>query len=125
MRSNFTDLTKEQQETFGNGCGLYARFLNVPDFVFTASCRHHDFNFVRGVGANNWYENVYKWPFYYVKANWDFFTHMIHDSTKWWHYVVSVAYFLGVILFSWPFFDGGPWKSTENILEIDRLEKET
>lgn len=123
MQPTWSDLTLQEQSQFGNGCGLYAHFLQVPDFIFTASCRHHDFNFVRGVGADYWYQNLYRWPFYWCKANWDFFTHMWHDSSKWWHYVVSVIYFIGVMLFSWPFFDGGPWKTKEQILTIDALDK--
>lgn len=38
MKPTFSDLTIEQQQNFGDGCSW------VPDFIFTADCRHHDFN---------------------------------------------------------------------------------
>lgn len=123
MKTTFTDLTVEEQSTFGNGCGLYARFLNVPDFTFTASCRHHDFNYLRGVGATHWWQNIYRYPFFYFKAQWDFFYHMCNDAQKPWHYVMAVLYFVGVTLLSFPFFDGGKWKTKEEIMELDRKNK--
>jgi hypothetical protein len=121
---SFKDLTPQEQAEYGNGCGLSERCLNVPDFIFTASCRHHDFNFERGCGANHWYENLWKAPYYYTKANWDFYYHMLCDSYKWWHYVVATVYFVAVMLFSWPFFDIGRWKTKEEILAADRKSKE-
>lgn len=123
MKPHFTDLTKEQQATYGNGCGLYANFLNVPDFVFTASCRHHDFNYARGVGADKWWQNLYRWPFYYLKTQWDFFTHMCSDAKKPWHYVVAVIYFVTVTLVSFPWFDGGRWKTIDELLAEDSRSK--
>jgi len=44
MKPHFSDLTPEQRDTFGDGCSW------VPDFMFTADCRHHDFNYGRGGG---------------------------------------------------------------------------
>ncbi len=123
MKPTYSDLSPEQKATFGNGCGLYARFLNVPDFIFTASCNQHDFNYRRGVGANHWYENLWKFPYYYIKANWDFYTHMLADASKWWHYVVATIYFIVVTFVSFPFFDGGRFKSIEEIMHLDKKEK--
>lgn len=115
MKPHFSDLTLEQQKEYGNGCGV--RFLKVPDFVFSASCRHHDFNFERGSGT--WY----KAPYYYCKANWDFFKLMWKDCEQWWHYPVSVTYFTAVMLFSWPWFTVGRWRTVEEILERDKIAK--
>jgi hypothetical protein len=121
-RPTFTDLPPELQETYGNGCG--GRKIPVPDFNFTASCRHHDFNYERGCGANYWYENLWKAPYYYTKANWNFLTHMVSRSSKWWHYPVAALYATTVQLISWPLFNIGHWRSIEVIVERDRLEKE-
>lgn len=118
MKPTFSDLTEKQKATYGNGCGLSARFLNVPDFIFTADCRQHDFNYERG-------GNVFD----KVKADWDFFTHMLDDAMcndHWFFYgVVSVIYFVGVLLapMSWWAFSYGKWRTIQQILERDRLSK--
>ncbi|MGI1661381.1 hypothetical protein ACRDNQ_03985 [Palleronia sp. KMU-117] len=114
MKPTWSDLTSEQQREYGNGCGLSARFLNVPDFIFTASCQQHDFNYERGGGLLD-----------KIKADWDFFTHMLADSHRWWHYVVSVLYFFGVLLnpIAWLSFTYGRWRTIEEILERDQANK--
>jgi hypothetical protein len=114
MKPHFTDLTPEQQASYGNGCGLDLRLLRVPQFIFSASCRHHDFNYERG-GT----------PLDKVKADWDFYTHMIADSHKWWHYVVATTYFVGVLLvpISWFVFTYGRWRTIEEILERDSKKR--
>lgn len=121
MKPRFRDLTMEQQISFGDGCG--SRKIKVPAFVFSASCRHHDFNFERGCGANEWYENIWKAPYYYTKANCDFYIKMILDSYKWWHYVVATIYFVSVMFVSWPWFTAGKWKTMQEILDKDSKKK--
>lgn len=113
-KPTFSDLTPEERLEYGNGCGGTAKILNVPDFVFTASCRHHDFNYERG-----------GWPWHKVKADWDFFAHMWSDSKKWWHYAVSVIYFLGVLLnpIAWFMFTYGRWRTKEEIILRDKIKK--
>jgi hypothetical protein len=111
MKPTFTDLTPEQQLSYGNGCSY------VFDFIFTASCQQHDFNFARGGGLHDW-----------AKANWDMFTHMWSDSSRLWHYVVSLTYFIGLMILSLPFFYWttiwkGNYNSIREILTIDRLNK--
>jgi len=44
----YNELTKEQKEVICNGCGGKGGKLNPPDFMFTASCNHHDFNYWLG-----------------------------------------------------------------------------
>lgn len=117
-RPTFTDLTPEQQAIFGNGCG--SRFFRVPSFVFTPSCRHHDFNYSRGCGANRWYENFYKAPYYYFKANIDFGVLMVGDCVKLWHYIIPPIYTIGVLLFSFPYFTVGRWRTTGEIIANDK-----
>ena len=45
---HYKDLTKEQKEKICNGCGSKGGFLNPPEFLFHASCNHHDFLYWRG-----------------------------------------------------------------------------
>ena len=44
----YRNLTPEQKAFICNGCGPKGGFIPVPDFCFTASCNHHDFNYWLG-----------------------------------------------------------------------------
>jgi hypothetical protein len=118
MKPKFSDLTPEQQATFGNGCGLQARLLRVPQFIFKASCRQHDFNYTRGGGIKD-----------KIKADWDFFKAMLEDSKlsskPCFYTIMSVTYFLGVSLnpvalyaFTW-----GEYLTIDEILRRDFVRK--
>jgi len=39
----FRQLTRKQKEKICNGCGSKGGFINPPEFLFHASCDHHDF----------------------------------------------------------------------------------
>lgn len=108
MKAHFSDLTPEEQATFGNGCTF------VPDWHYTASCRHHDFNFSRGGSLKD-----------KLKADWDMCRLMWHDSSKWWHYLVTVLYWAGLTFlpFSYFYFTYGPYREKEDIVLVDRLNK--
>lgn len=108
-KPTFSDLPIALQETFGNGCTF------VPDFIFTASCQHHDFNYCRGYGLKDKF-----------KADWDMCAHMWADSHKWWHYTVTVIYWLGLTFlpFSYFFFEWGTeYNDLDTILHLDALNK--
>jgi hypothetical protein len=105
MKPTFTDLTPVQQATFGDGCTF------VPDFIFTANCRHHDWNYLRGKGIKD-----------KLKADWDMCRLMWDDSHKWWHYTVTAIYWLGLTLlpFSYFFFHWGDrYLTVSEILWLD------
>jgi hypothetical protein len=106
MKPTFTDLDLEQRLNYGDGCTF------VPDFIFTANCRHHDFNYARG-----------GWLIDKFKADWDMCRLMFGDSSLWWHYVVTVIYWLGLTLlpFSYFFFYWGRYNDLDTILEIDTM----
>lgn len=108
MKETFSNLTLQQQTSFGNGCTF------VPDFIFTADCRHHDFNYVRG----GWLKDK-------LKADWDMCRYMWKDSYKWWHYVVTVIYWVGLTVLPFPyfFFNWGRYLTLEEILAEDLKDK--
>lgn len=106
MKPHFSELTQEQKESFGDGCTF------VPDFIFTANCRQHDYSYVRGYSIKDKF-----------KADWDMARLMWHDSSKLWHYLVTVAYWCGLTLlpFSYFFFEwGSRYRTNEEILERDK-----
>lgn len=108
-KPHFSDLAPEQQATFGNGCTF------VPDFIFTASCQHHDFNYCRGYRLQD-----------KLKADWDMCCLMWSDSNKWWHYVVTAVYWFGLTFLpiSYFFFEWGyEYNDTETILRLDAKNK--
>lgn len=118
MKVSWIDLTPQEQANYGNGCGLPLVFLNVPDFMFTASCRQHDFNYERGGGL-----------YYKIKADVDFFSAMIYDAgfTKhptFWCFVATI-YFIGVSLnpISYFVFSYGDWRTKQEILDRDARRK--
>lgn len=115
---SFKDLTPDEQAEYGNGCGLEAKLLNVPDFIFTASCQQHDFNYERG----GWFWDK-------VKADFDFFYYMWLDASvskrPILYRIVSVIYFIGVFCnpISWFAFTYGRWRTKEEILLRDKIAK--
>lgn len=112
MKPSFTDLTLEEQLNFGNGCTM------VPDFIFTASCRHHDFNYSRGGYLRD-----------KIKADWDMCSRMFNDAMRSHHPItygtVSIIYFIGLTILPLPYlhFTWGKWRSKEEILLRDRMAK--
>jgi len=45
---HYRDLTRVQKKQICNGCGSKGGFINPPEFLFHASCNHHDFYYWRG-----------------------------------------------------------------------------
>lgn len=114
----WSDLTKEEQENFGNGCGGLTKFFKVPDFIFEASCRQHDFYYHRG-----------GWFFAKIKADWEFYRAMLRDCKRYEgkerliYTILASGYFCMVLCVGWPFFEYGTSKTKEYILAMDSLTK--
>lgn len=107
MKPSFTDLPIEVQQSFGNGCSF------VPDFIFTASCQIHDFQYVRGKGIKD-----------KLRADWIMCRLMWSDSSKLWHCLVTILYYLGLTLlpFSYLFFNWNTrYLTIEEIIEEDMV----
>ena len=48
MRLRYKDLTPEQNSFICNGCGEKGGWIKPPNFIFKASCNHHDFKYWSG-----------------------------------------------------------------------------
>lgn len=60
----YSQLTQEQKSKICNGCGIKGGFIKVPNFLFKASCNHHDFRYWRGcreVDRKDADDSFYKW----------------------------------------------------------------
>lgn len=118
MKVTFGELSKEEQISFGNGCGLQARLLRVPQFIFKASCIQHDFNYSRG----GWIKDK-------AKADWDFLQAMLEDSKlsskPVFYAIMSITYFIGVSInpVSFLSFTWGRYLTKEEILQRDTNKK--
>ncbi len=44
----YIDLTPQQKAEICNGCGSKGGWIKPPDFLFKASCNHHDFKYWLG-----------------------------------------------------------------------------
>lgn len=138
MRPQYTQLSKEQRLSYGNGCGLSAKWLRVPQFIFEASCRHHDFNYERGTSYKQiskyriinaiWYIFLFiRWK---LKADINFYYYMLKDAARsqrpLFYSVCATVYYLGVLFapMAWIAFTGGSWRSVDEILARDREQKD-
>jgi len=117
MKAKWSQLTKEQQDTFGNGCGLNIRLLNLKDKLLTASCRHHDFNYARGGTKEDRF-----------KADSDFLVAMLRDIQESGMVLIerqrytrrAIIFYILVRLFGWVAFKYGRYLSIEEVLEQDK-----
>ena len=48
MMLRYSELTLTQKAFICNGCGGKGGIVNPPEFLFNASCNHHDFLYWRG-----------------------------------------------------------------------------
>lgn len=69
LRVRFRHLTPYQKEIICNGCGPKGGPVKPPDFLFRASCNHHDFNY--WLGCNKLHRK---------KADLQFYREMLKDA---------------------------------------------
>lgn len=104
---HYTDLTHDEIKQLSDGCGVTARKLRVPDFIFTADCDRHDFYYARGTGAAfGWWPWQLVWwylcgQFWLQRANIIFYYLMLHDALSKRHELLEkmIYSFLATIYF--------------------------
>jgi len=113
MKPTFSDLTPEQQATFGNGCTF------VPDFNHQAKCSIHDFVYCRGYSLSD-----------KIKGDWDMCRLMLVGNIYVHEFVLSLfiapIYWLGLTFlpFSYFFFEwGNRYRTIKEIVEYDAQKK--
>jgi len=91
LRVRFRHLTDYQKEMICNGCGPKGGIIPVPEFLFHASCDHHDFNY--WLGCNRRHRK---------KADLQFYREMLRDAgdSKWYKFWAKI-YYRAVRLFGW------------------------
>lgn len=85
----FRDVPEGIIDQISDGCGIVARGLSVPNFIFKARCDQHDFYTLRGTGwswNSHWFlpYSVIRWylqgEWYLQKANTQFYYYMMKDA---------------------------------------------
>jgi len=82
-----------------NGCGGKGHWLDPPEWLFTASCDHHDFNYWLGGDEQA-----------RLEADWQFYQAMLIDASKasWWkrpwYKLMAWAYYKAVRWFAKDYF---------------------
>jgi hypothetical protein len=113
----FSRLSFAEQAVICTGCGGKGGFLNPPDFMFTASCNHHDFNYwIGGKEADR------------KRADRQFLHAMYYDADgawwfkRWFFKSVAYTYYLAVRLNGWRFFHYGEPRDWDDLAV--RMEQE-
>jgi len=111
---NYKDLTPLQKKFICNGCGGKGGLIKPPNFIFKASCNHHDFKFWQGCTKKDFKE-----------ANSEFYAMMLEDikSAKWYlkpHYHIwAFSYMQAVSLGGKKYFYFAPQKKTLEDLQME------
>lgn len=108
LRVRFRHLTDYQKKLICNGCGPKGLFIKPPDFLFRASCNHHDFNY--WVGGNKLQRK---------KADLQFYLEMLKDAGnnkyyKFW----AKSYYRAVRMFGWMFFHYGRQRDAYDLIKL-------
>lgn len=97
MRVRFRDLTDQEKAIICNGCGPKGGPIPVPDFLFTACCDQHDFNYWLGC------REVQR-----KKADLQFYREMLKDANRVGNHEtaakyrrIAMVYYRAVRLFGW------------------------
>lgn len=117
----YSDLTQKQKDFLSNGCGAKGGIINPPDFIFKASCGHHDFRFWIGCS----------WK-HFFKANKDFYKWMRVDikeaNIRWYkkayYHTWAFSYFSAVNIFGVCCFNFSDRQRTlEDLIKLMESEK--
>jgi hypothetical protein len=114
MKIRFRDLTPTQKTIICNGCGGKGGVLNPPDFLFVASCDHHDFNYWLGFTEKH-----------REKADVQFYEAMLIDANngpwykRWWLRIMARTYYCAVRKFGAKnFYYADKERTLEDLLKI-------
>jgi hypothetical protein len=117
MKVRFKDLTEDEIAYICNGCGGKGGIFNPPDFLFTASCYHHDFNYWLGGSEED-----------RKRADTGFLNAMLLDARRvsglrmWFHLFLAYLYYYGVRFFGGKFFHYSAEQKTRKDLD-EEMEK--
>jgi len=107
----FRHLTQKELGFISNGCGSKGGWIKVPNFIFKASCDHHDINYwIGGTESDR------------IKADWQFYEAMIEDANsygwycrfwyRWWAWV----YYQAVRRLGYKYFYYGTPRTREDLV---------
>lgn len=108
----YSDLAEDEKALICNGCGGKGGWVKPPQFMFHASCNHHDFGYWKGGTDADRKDCDVK-----------FLQAMIGDAAildglhrRLWHYVMAFAYYLAVRRCGGKFFNYGPKRGFRDLV---------
>ena len=119
MRLRFRHLTEEHKRLICNGCGPKGGIVPIPDFLFHASCDHHDFNY--WIGCNRLHRK---------KADLQFYREMLRDAggNPWYKFWAKVYYravrWFGASRFYWGKHQRGAFEFYRLVIKKEGLDKD-
>ncbi len=129
---HYYQLTNYQKKNLLNGCGPKGGWFKIPDFIFTASCYHHDFKYWRGCGPKIFsFKFLIHFLFWFKMKCYDrkisdmqFRYYMMSDAMsepdlELRNKYISIGnkYYFGVRIFGWMFYNWGKEKTLDNLLQ--------
>lgn len=110
----FRDLTEDEISLLCNGCGGKGGPIDPPDWMFEASCNHHDFNYRLGGTEKD-----------RLEADRQFRDAMLRDAeragnffTRWWYRRMAHLYYRAVRAFGGKYFHYRPEGYEPSIEEL-------
>lgn len=115
VKANYSSLSATEKKIIGKGCGPGVGFLEwlIPDLLFHADCKQHDFYYARGGGL-----------FDKVEADLMFFAYMtksINDKVngffkKLGYFICAKFYFMSVSIFGVFLWNWGRYRTKQEII---------
>jgi len=115
MKTHWSQLTKEQQECFGidRGCGAGKTWFLIPQFIFRADCKIHDYYYKRG---GNFFDFVYSNVMFYAYMLKDVADYPHKPHKKLLYFNMATLYFIAVSVFGVFCFNWGKYRDIKEVL---------
>jgi len=110
----YEDLTQEEKDFLTDDCGNH--LLDVPDFMWTESCRRHDFAYWYGHTKKDRKKADLRWYHDMLEAVDEADLELLNHG-KWVYKMAATIYYVVVRLFSDKFFEYGDRYKTQEDLD--------
>ena len=115
----YDEMADEVKEQFISECGPARSFIKTRCNLFKASCRIHDWNYTAGGSEKD-----------RKRADFGFFKRCAQNATNlnnpwriWYYMLIATLWYLAIRLFGWHYFNYGPYRNVQEILEINHEKR--
>ena len=114
MKVHYSQLTDEQKELLGDGCGTRLTGRLVPDLFFKTSCNQHDFYYTRGGDIVDKLEADVMFYAHMIKSINDLKPHLWQKPL---YVLLATIYFFGVSTLGLLFWRWGKYHTLEDMIK--------